>query len=444
MIDLLDDVLRRAKARGATEADAYVVTEQHASVQVRLGEPEAVTHAREQQLSLRVFVGTSAAAASTSDFSQDSLERLVDEATSLAHLTAGDPVAGLPDPADLVTAIPDLDLHDPDGHTLSTEEKFALARRAEGAALEADPRITNSEGAEFFERQAQYAYATSHGFMGEYRTSSFSLSVSPVAAANGEMQRESWYTLARKRQRLDPPEEVGRTAARRALQRLGARKGKTVEVPVIFDPETAASLIRTFIGAASGPSLYRGASFLLSRLGQPVASPLVTIVDDGTLPGALGSRPFDGEGLPVARTAIVREGVLESYVLDTYSGRKLGLSSTHHAVRDGSGVSVATTNLYLAPGAAAPGELIATVKNGFYVTELIGFGVNVVTGDYSRGAVGLWIENGHLAHPVEEVTVAGNLLEMFQAIDGVANDLELRNRTSAPTLRVGRMVVAGE
>jgi len=444
MIELLGELLNRARARGATEADAFLATEQHATVQVRLGEPESVTHAREQRLSLRTFVGKAVASASTSDLSVGSLERLVDEATSLARLTAGDPLAGLPDPEELATVVPDLDLYDPDGHRISVEEKLALAQRAEAAALEADSRITNSEGAELFDRQAEYAYATSHGFTGRYRTSSFSLTVSPVAVANGEMQRDSWYTLARKRQRLDPPEEVGRIAARRALRRLGARKVKTAEVPVIFDPETAASLMRSLAAAASGPALYRGASFLLNRLGERIAAPTVSIIDDGTLPGALGSRPFDGEGLPIRRTVLIHEGVLESYLLDTYSGRKLGLPSTHHAARDGSGVSVATTNFSLAAGTVSPEELIASVKTGLYVTELIGFGINMVTGDYSRGAVGLWIEDGQLAYPVEEVTVAGNLLEMFQAIDGVGNDLVLRNRTSAPTVRVARMVVAGE
>lgn len=444
MTGLLEHLLNRAKARGVTEADAFLVTEQSGEVQVRLGQPESVTHSREQRLSLRVFVGKASASASTSDLSRDSVERLVDEATSLARVTAGDPLAGLPDPGELAAVVPDLDLHDPDGHRLSLEEKLALATRAEAAALEADPRVTNSEGAEFFDRQAEYAYATSHGFSGMYRTSSFSLTVTPVATANGEMQRETWYTQSRKRQRLDPPDQVGRIAAQRTLRRLGARKIKTAEVPVIFDSETAASLVRSIAAAASGPALYRGASFLLDRLGKRIASSAVTIVDDGTLLAGLGSRPFDGEGLPIRRTVLVQEGVLESYVLDTYSGRKLGLPSTHHAARDGNGVTVAPTNLYMTPGAASPEELIASVKSGFYVTELIGFGINMVTGDYSRGAVGLWIENGQLAYPVEEVTIAGNLLEMFQAIDGVGNDLVLRNRTSAPTLRVARMVVAGE
>jgi PmbA protein len=212
---------------------------------------------------------------------------------------------------------------------------------------------------------------------------------------------------------------------------------------VIFDPEMAATLVRHIAGAASGPALYRRASFLVGKLGERIAAPSVTIVDDGTMPGALGSRPFDGEGLPVRRTVLVDRGVLRSYLLDTYSGRKLGLPSTHHAARDGSGVSVSTTNLYLAAGDTDPAEMIRSVKSGLYVTELIGFGVNGVTGDYSRGAAGQWIDNGELAYPVEEVTVAGNLLDMLAAIEGVGNDLVLRDRTVSPTLLIGRMVVAG-
>jgi PmbA protein len=212
---------------------------------------------------------------------------------------------------------------------------------------------------------------------------------------------------------------------------------------VIFDPEMAASLVRHVAGAVAGPSLYRGASFLVGKLGRQIAAPGVTIVDDGTIPGGLGSRPFDGEGLPVLRTVIVDKGVLTSYLLDSYSGRKLGMASTHHAARDGSGVTVGTTNLYLAKGSSDPKALIGSVKQGLYVTELIGFGVNGVTGDYSRGAVGLWIDNGELAYPVEEITIAGNLLEMFQAIEGVGNDLVFRDRTTAPTVLIGRMTVAG-
>lgn len=443
MQDLLADLLKQATRKGATAADAFVVEDQSFSAQVRLGQVDTVKHAREQHMALRVFVGKSVAAASTSDLSREAMSRLVDEAVSLARVTSPDELAGLPDADLLARQIPDLDLRDPQGHDLPPEEKIELARRCEAAALAADPRITNSEGGDFGDRRARYAYATSHGFSGEYRTSSFSLAVSPVATRDGEMQRDSWYHVTRRRARLDSPEEIGRIAARRAVQRLGARRVKTAEVPVVFDPEMAASLVRHIAGAASGPALYRRASFLVGKLGERIAAPSITIVDDGTIPGALGSRPFDGEGLPVARTVVVDQGVLRSYLLDTYSGRKLGLPSTHHGARDGSGVSVSTTNLYLAAGDRDPGDLIRSVKNGLYVTELIGFGVNGVTGDYSRGAVGMWIENGELAYPVEEITVAGNLLDMLHAVEGVGNDLVFRDRTSAPTLLIGRMTVAG-
>lgn len=441
--ELLRSVLGRAGERGATAADGFLVEERRFATTVRLGEVETVTHARDQRLALRVFVGTASAAASTSDLSRASLERVVDEATALARVTAGDPAAGLPETQELVGPVPDLDLLDTAGDP-EPEAKIAVARRAEAAALEADPRITNSEGAECWDRRARYVYATSSGFAAGYATSSCGLTVSPVASQDGDMQRDSWYTVARKRAALDDPSLVGRTAAARALRRLGGRKVRTVEVPVIFDPETAASLVRAVAGAASGPSLYRRASFLLDRLGTRVASTAVTIVDDARVPGALGSRPFDGEGLPTRRTVLVAAGVLETYLLDTYSARKLGLRSTHHATRDGSGVTVGTTNLMLLPGAATPEELIASVDEGLYVTELIGFGVNGVTGDYSRGAVGLWIERGRLSHPVHEVTIAGNLLTMLAAIEGVGNDLVLRDRTASPTVKVGRMVVAGD
>ncbi|HET8531388.1 MAG TPA: TldD/PmbA family protein [Methylomirabilota bacterium] len=443
MQDLLADLLKQATRKGATAADAFVVEDQSFSAQVRLGQVDTVKHAREQHMALRVFVGKSVAAASTSDLSREAMARLVDEAVSLARVTSPDELAGLPDADLLARQIPDLDLRDPHGHDLPPEEKIELARRCEAAALAADPRITNSEGGDFGDRRARYAYATSHGFSGEYQTSSFSLAVSPVATRDGEMQRDSWYHVTRRRSRLDSPEEIGRIAARRAVQRLGARRVKTAEVPVVFDPEMAASLVRHIAGAASGPALYRRASFLVGKLGERIAAPSITIVDDGTISGALGSRPFDGEGLPVARTVVVDQGVLRSYLLDTYSGRKLGLPSTHHGARDGSGVSVSTTNLYLAAGDRDPGDLIRSVKNGLYVTELIGFGVNGVTGDYSRGAVGMWIENGELAYPVEEITVAGNLLDMLHAVEGVGNDLVFRDRTSAPTLLIGRMTVAG-
>ena len=246
--ELLTDVLGRARARGATEADGFLIEEQHFSASVRLGLVDTVTHSREQRLSLRVFAGKASAAASTSDLSRASLERVVDEATALARVTAEDPHAGLPDPAALITAVPDLQLEEQGAEDLTPEAKIELARRAEAAALAADPRIKNSEGGDFSDRRARYAYATTHGFAGAYETSSFGLSVSPVASAEGEMQRDYWYSAARHRGALEDPVAIGRTAARRALRRLGGRKVKTVEVPVVFDPDTAASLVRSIAG----------------------------------------------------------------------------------------------------------------------------------------------------------------------------------------------------
>src|SRR6266545_867730 len=253
MLDLLGDVLKRATARGATAADAFLVEDRAFSAQVRLGRVDTVKHAREQHLSLRVFSGKSAAAASTSDFSRASVERLVDEAVSLARITAPDELSGLPDASELAQVVPALDLDDPTGHDLSPEDKIELARRAEASALAADPRITNSEGGDFADRRAHYAYAASHGFAGEYSTSSFSLSVSPVASENGSMQRDGWYHVTRKRALLDAPEQIGKIAAQRALRRLGARLVKTCEVPIIFDPDTAASLVRHSPGRPPGP-----------------------------------------------------------------------------------------------------------------------------------------------------------------------------------------------
>jgi PmbA protein len=258
------------------------------------------------------------------------------------------------------------------------------------------------------------------------------------------MQRDGWYSAQRRLQHLETPEAIGRTAARRALRRLGARKVSTQQVPVVFDPDTAASLLRTICGAVSGSAIYRSASFLTGKLSQQVASTDLTVVDDGRMAGKLGSRPFDGEGLPTRRTAVIQDGVLASYLLDTYTGRKLGMASTGNASRSlGQLPSVAPTNCHIVPGPYSPAQIIRTVDRGLYVTEMIGFGVNLVTGDYSRGAVGIWIENGELTYPVEEITIAGNLNTMLQQIEMVGNALEWRGSVVAPTLKIARMTVAG-
>lgn len=438
------EVLAMAKAKGASQGDVVMAEGESFFVTVRMGEVEKISQAGEKRMGLRLFFGTSSASASTSDISRKSIEKLVDDTSRMAKVTAQDPHGGLPQGAELARELPQLDLIDEPARGVSVDEKIDIALQTEKSAMSYDARITNSEGAEFSNHFGRVIYATSHGFGGEYSGSTFGHSVSPVASHNGSMQRDYWYSSNRKFARLEPPASVGERAAQRVLRRLGARQIKTCDAPVVFDPEMAASLLRNLASALSGYSLYKGASFLAGKLGTQIGSDLLTVIDDGTIPGALGSRPFDGEGLPVRRKVVVENGQLRSYLLDTYSGRKLGLPSTGNASRSvGEAPGVAPANFYLAPGKDAPEQIIASVENGLYVTEMIGFGVNMVTGDYSRGAAGLWIENGELAYPVEEITIAGNLKEMFQNIDQVGSDLELRGRIASPTIKIARMTIAG-
>ena len=441
---LAADVLARAKQCGASEADIVIADGETFSVQVRVGAVDRLSKAREKRLGLRVFVGKRSATTSTSDFSPDSLNQLVDETCTLAKAVVPDEWSGLPEATQMAAEWPDLDLYD--DTTLETDHQIDLAKRAEAAALSADPRMSNSEGGEFDSSSGRVVLGNSYGFVGSYRSSSFSLSVSPIAtdAATGGMQRDAWYEVQRKFAKLSSPESIGQEAARRTLRRLGARKVATKRVPVIFDQDTAGSLLGNLCSAISGYSLYKRASFLLDQLGRTIASDLLTIYDDGRMPGGLGSRPFDGEGLATRKNTIVERGVLKSYLLDTYSGKKLGMSSTGNASRSvGESPSVGPTNFYLVPGSRTPEQIIGSVKEGLYVTELIGFGINMVTGDYSRGACGFWIENGELAYPVEEITIAGNLKQMFKDIEMVGSDLVFRSRIASPTVKLAELMVAG-
>ncbi|MBX3319676.1 MAG: TldD/PmbA family protein [Nitrospira sp.] len=441
---LASDVLARAKTCGATEADIVVADGETLSVQVRVGAVDRLTKAREKRLGLRVFIGKRSATTSTSDFSHESLERLVADTCTLAGAVVEDTVSGLPDAAQMATDQPNLDLYD--DTVLDTETQIDWAKRGEAAAFATDKRVTNSEGAEFDSSSGRVVLANSHGFVGSYKSSSFSLSVSPIAtdSETGAMQRDAWYEVQRKFGRLASAESIGQEAAKRAVRRLGARKVSTRRVPVVFDQETAGSLLANLCGAVSGYGLYKRASFLLDKLGQTIASELITVYDDGRMVGGLGSRPFDGEGLATRKNTIVERGVLKSYMLDTYSGKKLGLPSTGNASRSvGESPSVGPTNFYLVPGTKSAQEIIGSVKDGLYITELIGFGINMVTGDYSRGAAGFWIENGELAYPVEEITIAGNLKQMLKDIEIVGSDLVFRGRITSPTLKISEMMVAG-
>ena len=443
--ELAQEILSMAKAKGASQGDVVMAESESFFVTVRMGEVEKISQAGEKRLGLRLFFGSSSGSASTSDISRKSIEKLVDDTARMAKVTAQDPHGGLPDAKDLARELPQLDLVDESARGISVDERIEVALQTEKAALAYDSRITNSEGAEFSNQFGRVLYASSHGFAGEYAGSTFGHTVAPVASQNGSMQRDYWYSSNRKFSRLESSESVGTRAAERVLRRLGARKIKTCAAPIVFDPEMAASLLRNLASALSGYSLYKGASFLAGKLGTQIGSPFLTVIDDGTMPGALGSRPFDGEGLPVRKKTVVEKGVLQSYLLDTYSGKKLNMASTGNASRSvGEPPGVAPANFYLVPGADSPEQIIRSVKQGLYVTEMIGFGVNMVTGDYSRGASGLWIENGELTYPVEEITIAGNLKEMLQNIEAVGSDLEMRGRVASPTVKISQMTIAGD
>jgi PmbA protein len=440
--DLATELLKTARASGADAADVLVAEGTEFSVTVRKGEVETLTEAGSKALGVRVFVGKRTATTHTSDFSWPTLRRLVEETVGMARVTGEDPAAGLPDetvpPEDV-----DLGLFDPSPAALPTDERIERARRAEAAALET-PGIVNSQGASWGQGEGSVVLASTAGFLGGYRTSSVSLSVVPQAERDGQMERDYWYTVGRGLADLEPPEQVGRTAAERTLRRLGARQVPTGEAPVVFDPETAAELLGTLFSAVSGYAVFRNSTFLKDRLGEEVASPLLTMVDDGRRFRGLGSRPFDGEGLPTRRNAPVERGVLRHWLCDSFSARKVGAKPTGSARRGvAGGPSVGAGNLYFEPGTSPPDEILGGVARGLYVTDLIGFGVNVVTGDYSQGAVGHWIENGRLVHPVHEVTIAGNLKEMLREVDAVGNDLVFRGSSAAPTIRIRRMTISG-
>jgi PmbA protein len=449
--DLLEAVRRalgRAERAGAFAADAVLVESDSVEVRVRGEEIDFVQQSRERTLGIRSFVkgakGLRSAITSTSDLDCDAIDRLADETVALARATAEDPHAGLPEER-FASDLPDLALLDPEDRDVSLEERIHEARRAERSARALDPRITNSEGSEVASSFSRVAYGSSAGFLSEYESAAHSLSSAPIASQDGTMQTDYWYTVAHRRSALEEPEEVGRRAAERALARLGARRVPTCEVPVIFDGVSARSLLGNLASCLSGYAIYRRSSFLAGRLGERVASELLSVVDDGRLPGGLGSRPFDGEGLPTRRTVVMERGKLESYLLDSYSGRKLGLASTGSAARSaGSAPLAAPTNLWIEPGTSSLEEMIAGTERGLLVTGLFGFGFNAVTGDFSRGATGAWIERGERIHPVEEITIAGNLAEMLTAIDAVGSELVWLGSVGAPALRIARMTVAGE
>jgi len=445
-LSLAEDVVRRAKAHGADDADVLVAAATEFESTVRQGEIERLMEASSRGLGLRVFVGGRPAITYTSDFSSDALDRLADETVQLAKITDPDEAAGLPDPAEWAQRFDgDLEMFDPSVAGVPNDTKIDMARRCEAAAFNFDPRITKSDGATCSTDFGVRALANSRGFGGAYRFSSAALQVEVMADdEEGKKRNDHWYSVERFFDRLEDAEAVGRQAAERALARLGARKIATREVPIVWENKLAQRLLGMIARAASGEGLYRHQSFLIDLEGEDIASSLINVVDDPHLPGRLGSEPFDGEGVTTRRNDIVIDGVFRGFLFDAYTARKTGRHTTGSAQRGiSSPPGVGTTNLILQPGASSYGEILSSVKEGLFLTDLMGFGTNITTGDFSQGAAGHWIENGQLAYPVTEINVSGNLREMLKDIEMVGNDLFWRGSAAAPTLLMKKLMVSG-
>ena len=440
------EVVRQAMAGGATAAEAVAADGTEFSTTVRLGEVETLKEAGSKGIGVRVFHGQRAASTYSSDLSPEGLRTMVDAALHLAKVTSEDPMAGIPLPEQQGKLEGELGLYNDDVYSLTTADRIDYARRAEKAAMSFDPRITNSDGGSFDASIYYKVLANSNGFVGDTRRSYCSMSAVPIAQMDGAaMQRDYWYSVAMTLKKLESPEHVGEVAAKRTIRRLGARKIKTQKLPIVFENTVAGSLIGHIFEAVNGDSVYRGASYLAGKLGEKIAGDHVTVIDDGTMIGGFGTAPFDGEGIPTRRTVVIEKGVLKSYLLNTYTAKKLGLQTTGNASRGLAGTpGIGPGNYFLEPGKKTPKEIIAGIPEGLYITEFLGHGANLVTGDYSRGASGLWISGGELTYPVEEITVAGNLKEMFFNISEIASDLEFRGAMASPTIRIDGLIVGGE
>ncbi|MFN3076056.1 MAG: TldD/PmbA family protein [Alphaproteobacteria bacterium] len=440
-LNLLSDLIARARRLGADAADAVLVDSASLSVSYRLGALERLDRSEGGDIGLRVFFGRRQAIASSSDRGAAALEDLVNRVVAMARVVPEDPYCGLADPGELASNLAALDIHDPAEPTAET--LITKAREAESAGRSV-PGVTNSDGASASWGRSSVALAASNGFAHAYSTSGSSLSASVIAGNDADgLERDYDYTSAVYFSDLRSPEDIGLAAGTRAVARLGARKVKTQSVPVVYDERVARSLVSHLLGAINGASVARGTTFLKDRLGQAVFAPGVTIVDDPHRRRGPSSRPCDGEGVANRRRNLVENGVLTTWLLDLRSARQLGLRTTGHAARGiSSPPSPSATNVHLEAGQLSPAQLMADIRQGFYITELFGMGVNGITGDYSLGAAGRWIENGVPAYPVHEVTVAGNLVEMFRHLTP-ANDLALRFGTESPTVRVDGMTVAG-
>ncbi len=432
LCELVHEVLRRASAEGASACEAAITASHGLSVTARLGEVETIEHTRDKGLGLTVYFGQRKGSASTSDISDSALEQTVKAACNIARHASEDPNAGLADAELMAKDPPDLDLHHP--WQLDAPAAIEVALEVENAARE-DDRITNSEGATVARQSGLFVYGNSHGFVDGYATTRHSLSCAVIAGSGGDMQRDYWYSVSRRSDGLDAAAAVGRTAAMRTVRRLNPRHVETCSVPVVYAPEVARGLFQHLVSAVRGASQYRKASFLLDAAGTQVATDSIRIHEQPHLRGALGSSAFDSEGVATQERDLVRDGVLQGYVLDSYSARKLGLATTGNA----GGVH----NLSVEPTAGGLDELLASMRRGVLITELMGFGINGVTGDYSRGAAGYWIEDGEVAWPIHEFTVAGNLKNMLMGIQAIGSDIDYRGNIRCGSVLIDKMTIAG-
>lgn len=432
--EMTQTVLQQARQSGASAAEAEISLGFGQNVTVRLGEVETIEYNRDKGLSVTVYFGHRRGHASTSDLSSQALTDTVAAACSIARHTALDPYCGLAEPAMLAVQIQDLELYHP--WEISVDEAIELARACESSALRADSRINNSEGAGISAHEGLFAYANSHGFCGGYPTSRHGISCTVIAEQGDAMQRDYWYSTARSAADMESAEAVGRKAAERTVRRLGGRQLGTRQVPVLFEPGIASGLISHLASAISGGNLYRKSSFLLDAVGQQIFSPLVSISERAHLPKGLASSPFDHEGVATQDRELVENGVLNGYILSSYSARKLGLQTTGNAG--------GSHNLILQSGEHDFDGLLKLMGTGLVVTELLGHGINLVTGDYSRGAAGFWVENGEIQYPVEEITIAGNLKQMFKGVVAVGNDVIVQGARQCGSVLLDQLTIAGE